>query len=211
MSAARQEGSSVLAAPLTMLPLIYNMKSRMSYNPLLPNKFQVCKLDVPFQPARKTWVTAVVQHSSSTSAFGPSGDAKLSLPANVYVDGMLRSLLAAARQPSVEDSLGEIQARLVHAGSRMQRRSAGSPLGPSQPLARMMVFASRVDYYETLGGLCYDEKPSAEDRQPSITEQRDATAANQVLSITVPSGFEPLESWSRYSIPCDKQYEYGRP
>jgi len=56
----RQEGSSVLAAPLTMLPLIYNMKSRMPHNPLLPNRFQVCKLDVPFQPANETWVTAVV-------------------------------------------------------------------------------------------------------------------------------------------------------
>jgi hypothetical protein len=37
----RQEGSSVLAAPLSVLPFIYNMKSRMSCNPLLPNKFQV--------------------------------------------------------------------------------------------------------------------------------------------------------------------------
>jgi len=67
----------VLAARLCVLPLIYNMKSRMSYNPLLPNKFQVCKLDNPFQSAKETWVTAVVQQSSSTSAFGQSGAAKL--------------------------------------------------------------------------------------------------------------------------------------
>jgi hypothetical protein len=49
----------------------------MSYNPLLPNKFQVCKPDNPFESAKETWVTAVVQQSSSTSAFGQSGAAKL--------------------------------------------------------------------------------------------------------------------------------------
>ena len=38
----RQEGNSVLAAPLTMLPLIYNMKSRMCYN--LPSSKQVSGL-----------------------------------------------------------------------------------------------------------------------------------------------------------------------
>lgn len=67
----------MLAAPPSVLPLIYNMKSKMSYNPLLPNKFQVCKLDNPFQSVKETWVTAVVQQSSSTAAFGPSGAAKL--------------------------------------------------------------------------------------------------------------------------------------
>jgi hypothetical protein len=90
-----------------MLPLIYNMKSRMPYTSLLPNRIQVCQLDLPFQPANETWAAAAVEQSSLTSVFGLSGDARLSLPANVYVDGMLRSLLTAARQPSVEDSLGD--------------------------------------------------------------------------------------------------------
>jgi hypothetical protein len=108
----------VLAAPLSLLPLIYNMKCRMSCNPFLPNKFQVCQLDIPFQLAKKNMGDGGSLTKSFDFHIWSVRSRQTVAAPNVYVDGMLRSLLTAARQPSVEDSLGEIQARLLHAGSR---------------------------------------------------------------------------------------------
>jgi hypothetical protein len=53
------------------------MKMQNVLQPSSSKQVQVCKLDNPFESAKETWVTAVVQQGSSTSAFGQSGAAKL--------------------------------------------------------------------------------------------------------------------------------------